>query len=483
MEAEQARTAPPTHSTGRMLAALIVGGLTAILDTTIVAIGLHTLTVELDAPVSTIQWVSTGYLLALAIAIPFVSWAQGRLGGKRLWLLALGVFVLGSVLSAAAWSAASLIAFRVLQGLGGGVMLPLMQTLAMQNVDPERRTRTMASIGLPIAFGPILGPVLGGFVLTWLSWRWLFLINVPVGVVGWILAARFLADDRPSRVDARQRLDVPGAALLVPALAGLLYGLSNVHAAGGFGRADVLVPGVGGAALLACFVAWGLRRAGAALVDLRLLAVRSVRVSSTVLAFAGAALFASNFLLPLYLQSVRGYGVLAAALLLIPQGVGSLAARFVVGRLVDLVGSRLVAVAGFVVVAAATVPFALADAGTSLWLLGAVLLVRGLGLGVVMIPVLTVAYLDLRKDQMPHGSAITRIVQQLGGAFGTALVAVVLTATASAARPAAGFEHAFWWTIAMTVVAAAVSVMLPEKPREAPPAEVPGGVAVEAVSG
>lgn len=481
MTAEQTRTAPPAHSTGRMLAALIVGGVTAILDTTIVAIGLHTLTVELDAPVSTIQWVSTGYLLALATAIPFVSWAQGRLGGKRLWLLALGVFVLGSVLSAAAWSAASLIAFRVLQGLGGGVMFPLMQTLAMQNVDPEHRTRTMASIGLPAAFGPILGPVLGGFVLTWLSWRWLFLINVPVGVVGWVLASRFLADDRPGPHGARQRLDVVGAALLVPGLAGLLLGLSDVHAAGGFGRADVLVPGLGGAALLLGFVAWALRRAGSALVDLSLLAVRSVRVSSTVLAFTGAALFASNLLLPLYLQSLRGYGVLAAALLLIPQGVGSLVARFVVGRLVDVAGSRLVAVLGFAVVAAATVPFALAGAGTSLWLLGTVLLVRGLGLGVVLIPVMTVAYLDLRRDQMPHASAITRIVQQLGGAFGTALVVVVLTATGSEVRPAAGFAHAFWWTIAMTVVAAAVSVMLPERPRDEPSAGVTGGVAVDSV--
>jgi EmrB/QacA subfamily drug resistance transporter len=436
-----------------LLTALIVGGVTAILDTTIVAVGLHTLTVELHVPVATVQWVSTGYLLALAIAIPFVSWAQARFGGKRLWLFALGLFVLGSVLSAGAWDAESLIAFRVLQGLGGGVMFPLMQTLAMQNVNPKSRTRTMASIGLPAALGPILGPVLGGLVLNWLAWRWLFLINVPIGIVGWILAVAFIADDHPTRGAPRQRLDVIGAVLLAPALAGLLYGLSNTHAAGAFGRADVLIPGIGGALLLAGFAIWAVRRAGGALLDVRLFAVRSVRVSSITLAFLGATLFAGTFLLPLSLQTLRGYSALDVSLLLIPQGVGSLLARFAIGRLVERFGPRLVAIVGLLVVAAATVPFALAGSGASLWLLGAALFARGLGLGVVMIPVVTVAYVDIGKEDMPHASAITRIVQQLGGALGTALVAVVLTAASAESHPGAGFGAAFGWTIALLLPA------------------------------
>lgn len=459
-----------SQSTGRLLTALIVGGITAILDTTIVAIGLHTLTVELDAPVATIQWVSTGYLLALAIAIPFVGWAQARFGGKRLWLFALGLFLLGSTLCAFAWNAESLIAFRVLQGLGGGVMFPLMTTLAMQSVDPKNRTKTMAAVSMPIALGPILGPVLGGLVLSWLSWRWLFLINLPLGLVGLVLAARYLTADRPLAGAPRPRLDVVGVVLLAPALAGLLYGLSNTHASGGFSRADVLIPGLGGAVLLVAFIWWAVRRASSALVDVRLLGVRSVRVSSTVLTFVGAALFAGTFLLPLYFQNLRGYSVLAAAMLLVPQGVGTLLARFVVGTLVERFGARLVAVAGFVVIAAATVPFALAGAGTNLVFLGAVLFVRGLGLGVVMIPVMTVAYDDIRKDQMPDASAITRIVQQLGGAFGTALAAVILTAAATQAHPEAGFDAAFWFTVAVTVAAAGVALLLPGRARLSPSA-------------
>ena len=479
MNTGQGATPASPRSTSRLLAALIVGGVTAILDTTIVAIGLRTLTVQLHAPVSTIQWVSTGYLLALAVTIPFVGWAQGRFGGKRLWLSALGLFVLGSTLCACAWSAQSLIAFRILQGLGGGIMFPLMATLAMQNVAPQSRTRTMASVSLPAALGPILGPVLGGLVLNWLDWRWLFLINVPIGIVGWVLAVLFINDDRPSPTAARQRLDVVGAVLLLPALAGLLYGLSNTPAAGGFRRADVLIPVLGGAVLMAGFAVWAIRRAGPALVDVRLFAVRSVRGSSIALTFLGASLYAGTFLLPLYFQTLCGYSALATALLLIPQGLGSLLARFVVGRLVDTFGPRLVAVVGLLVVAAATVPFALTGTDTSLWVLGAILFVRGLGLGVVFIPVMTVAYVDIRKDQMPDASAITRIVQMLGGASGTALVAVVLTAAASAAHPEAGFAAAFWWITALTLVAAVIALLLPaQEHNKAPNTNAPDALSV-----
>ncbi|QPZ40066.1 MDR family MFS transporter [Paramicrobacterium chengjingii] len=453
----------PAQSTGKLLTALIVGGITAIFDTTIVAVGLHTLTDRLNAPIATIQWVSTGYLLALAVAIPFVSWAQARLGGKRLWLFALGFFVLGSILCACAWNAESLIAFRVVQGLGGGIMFPLMQTLAMQNVAPQAMARTMAIVSLPIALGPILGPVLGGVVLHWLDWHWLFLINVPLGVAGLILAFFFISKDRPHRDAHHQRLDLIGVVLLVPALAGLLYGLSNVHAEGGFSRADVLFPIIIGAVMLVAFTIWAMRRAGAALIDVRLLAQRSVRASSITLTFLGATLFASTFLLPLYFQTLRGADVLTAALLLIPQGVGTLLARLIAGKLVDAVGPRIVALVGFLVIAAATVPFALTGADASVWLLGIALFVRGFGLGVVLIPVMTVAYVDIRRDEMPHASAITRIVQQLGGAFGTALVAVVLTAVATQTDTQAGFQSAFWWTIAITIAAAIASVLLPSR--------------------
>jgi EmrB/QacA subfamily drug resistance transporter len=458
-EPETPTTAPA--STGRIIAALLVGGITAVLDTTIVAIGLRTMQRELGASVATIQWVSTGYLLALAVAIPFVSWAQARFGGKRLWLFALGLFLLGSILCACAWNAESLIVFRIIQGLGGGVMFPLMTTLAMQRVEPGAMARTMATVSVPIALGPILGPVLGGLVLNWLDWRWLFLINVPIAVVGLILAILFLPADRPAADAPRKRLDIVGVIFIAPALVGLLYGLSKANTSGGFGNAQVWVPVVVGACFLAAFVWWAARRGASALIDIRLFRVRSVRASSIVLVFLGATLFASTFLLPLYFQTLRGDTVLAAGLLMIPQGVGSLLARFFTGKLVERFGAKAMAVAGFLVIAATTVPFALADADTNLWYLGAILFVRGLGLGAVLIPVMTVAYVDIPRTDMPHASAITRIVQQVGGAFGTAVIAVILQNGLSAGHPVAAFGSAFWCTVIVTAAAAVAAVLLP----------------------
>jgi MFS family permease len=186
--------------------------------------------------------------------------------------------------------------------------------------------------------------------------------------------------------------------------------------------------------------------------------------------FLGAALFASSFLLPLFFQILRGESVLDAGLLLIPQGVGSLLARFFAGRLVERFGARTVAITCFLLVAVTTIPFALGDTQTSLWYLGAVLFVRGIGLGAVFIPVMAVAFIDLPRGDMPHASAITRIVQQVGGAFGTALVAVILAGAISSGDLVHRFDVAFWWTIGITVVAALVAILLPSRVKVAVPA-------------
>ena len=445
---------------------LMAGGLAVIFDSTIVSIALRTLADELRVPVSTVQWVSTGYLLALGVTIPVVGWAQARFGGKRLWMVGLTIFLLASVACSLAWNAQSLIAFRVVQGLGGGVMMPLMATLAIQQLPGGVGLgRLMALVSLPAALGPILGPTIGGLILNVASWRWLFWVNVPFCLVGLVLAWRMLPDDPPT---GRARLDVVGLGLIAPGLVGILYGLSNVSGAGGFSRADVWLPVILGALLLAGFVWWAARRPAIALVDVSLLRRRSVGSSSAVMFLSGASLYGSMLLLPLFFQIVHGKDALAAALLLIPQGVGALLSRTLAGSLTDRIGARVVAIAGFVVMGAATVPFALADAGTSPWWLMAVLVVRGFGMGAVMIPVMSVAYVGLGRAEVPHASIITRLAQQIGGAFGTALLAVILESTTQDAHNLAelahGFDVAFWWAVGFTVVAIAICWALPARP-------------------
>ncbi|PZQ87754.1 MAG: MFS transporter [Leifsonia xyli] len=444
---------------------LMVGGFAGILDTTIVAIAIDTLARQFDVPVSTIQWVSTGYLLALAVAIPLTAWAQARIGGKRLWIAALTLFLVGSVLCAFAWDATSLIVFRVIQGFGGGVMFPLMQSLAVQAAGGRTKGlgKLMAIVTVPIALGPILGPVIGGLILANLSWQWLFLVNVPVVLVGIALAAWKLPDDSARRT--RAKLDVVGLLLLAPGLALMLLGLSNVETGDGIGSAVVLAPLLAGTALVAGFVAWALARRERALVQLRLLGRRAVGSASAVLWLSGAALYGAMLLLPLYWQVLRGETVLTAALLLIPQGVGSLAARPIAGLLIDRIGPRALAMIGFAVMALGTVPFALADADTSNLWLGIALVVRGLGLGTVLIPLMTVSMSGLSHDEIPQATMITRIAQQIGGAFGTAVLAVVLTTMLTGITDPAdaitAFHAAFWVAAGVAVLALLASLALP----------------------
>ncbi|MDF1602638.1 MDR family MFS transporter [Nocardioides sp. YIM 152315] len=444
----------------RIAGAVITGAVAVILDTTIVGVALHELGAALDASVETVQWVSTAYLLAMFVSIPVSGWAQNRLGAKRLWLLALTVFLAGSVLCACAWSVESLIAFRVVQGLGGGVMMPLMTTILMQAAHGRNLGRLMAAVSLPAALGPILGPVVGGLILGGLSWQWLFLVNVPFCAVGLALAVRLLPADGPGR---RVRLDLPGLLLVSPGVVAVIYGLSNVGGNGGFGRADVLVPLAVGLVLLAAFAVWGLRRGSRALIDVRLLRHRPLTVSAVLLFLTGAALYGAMLLLPLYWQTVRGQDALGAGLLLIPQGVGALASRALAGRLTDSIGGRWVAVVGFAVLAVATLPFAYADSTTPTWWLLLALLARGLGFGAVVIPLMTLAYQGLARDEMPDASIVTRVAMQIGGSFGTALLAVVVAG-------AGGFDRAFWWSIGLTVAAAGLSFLVPARPPTPAPA-------------
>jgi EmrB/QacA subfamily drug resistance transporter len=468
---ETTTTASPAGAAGtslppqvrKALLALIVGGIAAILDSTMVTLAIHTLAVDLRSTAATIQWVTTGYLLAMAVAIPVTGWAEARWGGKRVWMGALLLFVVGSVLCAVAWDDTSLIAFRVVQGFGGGLIFPLMQTLAVRAAGGKVSSRLMATVSLPIALGPILGPVIGGVILNGLSWRWLFLVNVPLVAVGLVLAWKFLPADRPSASAPRARLDMVGLALLAPALAGILLGLSQLAEDGGLWHPGVLVPLVAGVLLLVAFGARALRPGVTPpVVDIRLLRLRSLGGASAVLFTAGAAMYAAMFLLPLYYQQLRGESVLAAGLLLIPQGVGALAARFVIGRLVDRFGARAVTVGSFLLAAVATVPFAVAGPGTSLWWLGAVLLVRGIGIGAVIIPPMSVAYQDVPRTAIPHATMNTRIAQQVGASFGTAIVAVALQALLDDGATHA-FQGAFWWAIALTLVALVPAAILPGK--------------------
>src|SRR3954454_16289107 len=260
-----------------MIASVVVlGAIMSILDTTVVNVAINTLSRDFNTDLATIQWIVTGYTLALATVIPLTGWAADRFGTKRLYMLSIGLFLAGSALSGAAWSAGSLIAFRVLQGLGGGMLMPAGMTILTRAAGPQRVGRVMAIIGVPMLLGPILGPILGGWLVDDISWRWIFFINLPIGIAALTLATRVLPRDTPAPAE---RFDTLGLFLLCPGLALVIYGLAQATAAGGVGAPAVWRTALAGFPLLGPFVWHGLRTPYA-LIDLRLFKNRTFSASS-----------------------------------------------------------------------------------------------------------------------------------------------------------------------------------------------------------
>jgi EmrB/QacA subfamily drug resistance transporter len=451
----------------RLVWILVLGALAPALDTTIVNVALPTLGRDLDASVATSQWTITGYLLAIAIAMPVTGWATVRFGGKRMWLASLGVFLAGSALAGAAWSIGSLIVFRLLQGVGAGLMLPIVTTLLVQAAGPRRLGRLIAIASLPVVVVPIFGPVIGGLIVDNASWRWVFYVNVPICLAAIGLAWRAIPADPPARRPGP--FDLVGLLLLSPGLALLVYGLSQ--ASGGFAATRAIVPLLLGLALAAAFVVHALRRRESPLIDLRILRIRSYAAAMAVFSLTGLSLYGPLLLFSLYYQEVQGRSVLATGLLLAPQGLGSLLPRTIVGRLTDTIGPRLIVIAGLLLTTLGTVVFTQAGPGTSEWLLAAALFVRGAGLSSVTIAVMAGAFREVRAAEVPDASAATRIVQQIGGSFGAAVLAVILARelghhTLTAAARGHAFDTAFWWAIAFSLLPLLPALALPAFRRE-----------------
>ncbi|MGV9277818.1 DHA2 family efflux MFS transporter permease subunit [Streptomyces griseosporeus] len=417
----------PTAALHRVITVVIIGSVMSVLDMTIVNVALPALSTAFSAPLETIQWTATAYTLALAAVIPTAAWAMGRIGAKRVYLTALVLFTLGSLLAACAWDAPSLIAFRAVQGLGGGLLMPVGMAMTMRAADPARLGRAMALLGLPILVGPVAGPVLGGRLLDSASWHWIFLVNLPVGAVALFLAARLLPRDAPADPAAAPRLDVPGLLALSPGLALLLYGLARGGERGAFTSAGVLVPTVAGAALVAAFAARSLMIRHP-LLELRLLRDRAFAAGIVTLALFSCGYFGSMLLAPMYWQQERGLSASAAGLLGAPTGLAVGLAMQVAARRIDRVPPRRAIRAGIVIGALGMALMAL-QAGmpdVAAWRMVASSMVMGIGSGMTLMPTMATATRALPKDRAAAASTALGINSQIWASVGTALISVVL---------------------------------------------------------
>jgi len=432
---------------------VILGMIMSILDTTIVNVALRTLGHDLHSSISQIQWVVTGYLLSLAAVIPITGWAARRFGAKRVYMTSLVLFTIGSALCAVAASTTSLVLFRVLQGAGGGMIMPVGQLIMAQVAGPQRMGRVMGIVSMPAMLAPILGPVLGGAILQNLHWSWIFLVNLPVGVIAFVAAWRTIPHTESGEAG---RLDLVGLALLSCGSSSLVYGLSQLGTNASLTAPLVVWPILAGLALGGVFC-WHALHAERPLLDVRLYANRVFGAASLTTFALGAALFGAMILVPLYYQEVRHESVIVTGLLTGPQGLGMLLVMPLAGRLSQRHGGGRIAIFGVGILCLGTLPLAFVGASTSIATISVVLLVRGVGIGLAFMPAMTAAFASLRSDQLSDATPQLNVLQRLGGAIGTAVLAVVLQrASGGVTSPtalASAFDAAYWWSLGIAVLA------------------------------
>jgi EmrB/QacA subfamily drug resistance transporter len=454
----------------RLMGVLLVGAAAALLDTTIVSVAIDDLTRAFDTTVSTAQWATTGYLLAMAAAIPMMGWLTDQWGARRVWLVTLWLFLLGSALCALAWSIESLIAFRVVQGLGGGLILPLVQAILAGSSGPRRMGRAMGLIGIPGQLAPILGPVLGGVILGSLGWRWIFLVNVPLCLIALLLAWRHLHVAEHRR---RARLDGIGALLLILSIVAILTGLAATSE-WKTAPARPIALLASGAVLLAGFVAHAWRRGDRALLDMKLLRYRSFSVATVMMFLSGVCLYGPMLLLPLFYQQARGLAVAEVGLLLAPQGLGLMAALWVAGRWADRIGPRIVAVAGVCLAGAGLAVFVVAGNAPIAVLSGGLVALGG-GLAGIGVAVAATSYRDVEPVSIPRAASLLNVVQRIGASFGTVVIALILhqqlaaiDTPASEGAIDAAFARTFAWALGFLAVVLVIVLFLPAKPPPPP---------------
>ncbi|MFJ9773147.1 DHA2 family efflux MFS transporter permease subunit [Kitasatospora sp. NPDC101157] len=467
-EARSERLEPLPPGLWKMGVVLALGPILALLDTTIVNVGIDSVARDLHGSMAAVQWIATGYLLAISLTMPLSGWAAGRFGARRAWLGSVVLFVLGSALCGLAWSTGSLVVFRVLQGIGGGMIQPLGQAIMVQAAGPSRIGRVMGTLLFPISLAPVLGPILGGLVLEHLDWRWMFLLNVPVGLLTVLLASRWLPAEARSGLP-RPRLDVTGLALLSPGLTALLYGLSTVGGGGTAGPVAV----VAGAVLLAAYGRHALRvgRRGdrAPLIDLRLFARRGFAVATANSFLQGAVLYSSMFLVPLYYQQVERTGAVAAGLLLAPQALGTAVTSLLSGRIADRFAPRPLILIGIGCSLLGTLAFTRLGhgAGPADWLVVGSLALRGVGMGITVIPGMAAVYKSVEKAKVPAAAGAVNVLNRLGGALGTAVLTLVLQQTQAghSGNAGAAFGTTFWWVLGLSALSIAPALLYPGSAR------------------
>ncbi|HEV7470753.1 MAG TPA: DHA2 family efflux MFS transporter permease subunit [Pseudonocardia sp.] len=458
----RAGTDPPVNA--NLAIGLLVGSaFVMILNETIMSVALPALIVDLRITVGTAQWLTSGFLLTMAVVIPITGFLLQRFRPRQIYIASMTSFSLGTLIAALAPGFGMLMTGRVVQAFGTAVMVPLLMTTVLRLVPQERRGAMMGTITVVIAVAPAIGPTISGVILTALGWRWMFWIVLPIALIALAAGVRWL------RVVAETRripLDVPSVILSALAFGGLVFGLSSVgEAARGEALVNPWIPTAVGVVAMVVFVLRQLRlqREGRALLDLRPLGFRPFAVAILLVVLSMMSLFGALILLPLYLQDVLKVSAFVTGLAVLPGGLVMGLLGPVVGRLYDRIGARPLVVPGAVVLALALWAFTTLGASSPLWMIIGMHVVLVVGLSLMLTPLITDALGQLPGDLDSHGSAILATLQQVAGAAGTALFITVMSLAstdAATGTDVAGARAAFLCAAVIATVALPLTLLI-----------------------
>jgi EmrB/QacA subfamily drug resistance transporter len=404
---------------------VVIAVFMSILDQTIVNIAIPRLQTAFGADIHSVQWVLTAYILTLGIITPTSAFFSDRLGIKRFYLISLVLFTIGSALCGLAWSLPVLIFFRILQGIGGAALFPLSITLIFREFPPQERGAAMGFFGIPALLAPALGPTLGGYLVTFAGWQLIFYINVPIGILAFILATIFLHEARPQ---ANTTFDFLGFIFVALGLGLVLYALSSAST-DGWGSTIVIGCLAAGLIALAIFIAVEfiiINRGGQPLLDLRLFANGPFTTSIIAGLFVVFSLFGGLFLFPIYLQSLRGQSAFESGLLLLPQALASMVSVIIGGRLVDRIGVRAVMIPGLLILAVATWQLSSITIYSPFWWLQSMLVLRGLALGLTVQPLTVFGLSEVKPRQLGQASSMNTVMRSISSSLGIAVLATLV---------------------------------------------------------
>lgn len=439
--------------------AIALGAIAPMLDSTMVNIAIDQLTKNFHTTLTIIQWAITGYVLALAIAVPIAGWLMNHFDGKKIFIAAVILFGFTSILAGISWNVASFIVFRLLQGFSAGIITPLMSTLLVKTAGPENIGRVMAIVSTPMIFGPILGPVLGGFIVQTASWRWIFFINVFIVLIAAPLMLRTLPSFIP--FNRESKLDIFGILDLSVMSAALIYGITKAADHATFNNSESLIWTGVGLLLLVTYIFYDHYRGHQTVLPLTIFSHRSFRASSIGLFLANIAIMGPMLILPLFFQNFRHFSAMATAIALIPQGFGMLVTRPLIGKLIDQLGAKYVVIVSLIISLIGTIPLVFITNQTSMVWIALILFIRGTSFGGINLPLTSDTYTGLADEELPDAGVGINIIENLGSSFGSAMIATVVAAVLQGAQPTIAHELSAYHAGFLVSVIVLVLIFLP----------------------